>query len=695
MKFRKSLILLLLLPFFINANTLSKNEIMTLGMQAFHLKAQSLCPDALSYSLKHCQYLESDGVVDLAILHFDTGFLIFSAEDAVFPVLAYSFTNDVDVDNPACGVNLFLTQYRQEIAAARLKQSVPSERVKQAWEELRHPSIRGTTTEIVVSPLLHSNWNQSKYYNYYCPQDANAPSGYDGRVPNGCVAVAMSQIIFYYRYPESGSGNHTNHSDYGNFHVNFAQQHYNYDVMCDNLNFYNHEVAKLIFHCGTAVDMMYGPDGSGAYSHDVPDAMSTYFKYNTDSYYASKHYFSDSTWHTLLINDLNARRPIYYSGYSTDGGHAFVCDGYNSDEYFHFNFGWGGSGNGYYLTQSTDSDDNEVGGFGFGQSAILNLHPIEHVYPTYCNNRVITAANGSLDDGSGNLNYLDDSYCTYVITDPRQYAVYVTLKKCSTQENHDFIRFWNGDPSQDSLLLEISGHIPNSTTYTFNTDSLFITFVSDDSITSEGWYLTFESLREGIGCGTHVIRDPYGVISDNSGDDNYRDNMSCSWTFRINNVETLTFNFEELNISPEDHLDFYDISTFPAELIVSYSGNTLPEPLIYHSGKVRIKFISDNYLNDSGFRLTWSADGTGIDNRDIPVSVYPNPASETIHVTFARSMEDGEVAVRNIIGKTIFTQSFSNTESITFPVHQLPEGIYILSITSGKDTFHKKIIVKH
>ena len=423
--------------------------------------------------------------------------------------------------------------------------------------------------------------------------------------------------------------------------------------------------------------------------------MSTYFKYNTDSYYASKHYFSDSTWHTLLINDLNARRPIYYSGYSTDGGHAFVCDGYNSDEYFHFNFGWGGSGNGYYLTQSTDSDDNEVGGFGFGQSAILNLHPIEHVYPTYCNNRVITAANGSLDDGSGNLNYLDDSYCTYVITDPRQYAVYVTLKKCSTQENHDFIRFWNGDPSQDSLLLEISGHIPNSTTYTFNTDSLFITFVSDDSITSEGWYLTFESLREGIGCGTHVIRDPYGVISDNSGDDNYRDNMSCSWTFRINNVETLTFNFEELNISPEDHLDFYDISTFPAELIVSYSGNTLPEPLIYHSGKVRIKFISDNYLNDSGFRLTWSADGTGIDNRDIPVSVYPNPASETIHVTFARSMEDGEVAVRNIIGKTIFTQSFSNTESITFPVHQLPEGIYILSITSGKDTFHKKIIVKH
>ena len=42
MKLRKSLILLLLFPILINANTLSKKEIATLGVQAFHQKAQDL-----------------------------------------------------------------------------------------------------------------------------------------------------------------------------------------------------------------------------------------------------------------------------------------------------------------------------------------------------------------------------------------------------------------------------------------------------------------------------------------------------------------------------------------------------------------------------------------------------------------------------------------------------------------------------
>ena len=95
MKFGKILILLLLFPGLITAKTLTKDKITTLGVRAFYQKAQAICPEACSYSLKNCQYLKSEGVIDLAVLHFDSGFLIFSAEDAVFPVLAYSFTDDI------------------------------------------------------------------------------------------------------------------------------------------------------------------------------------------------------------------------------------------------------------------------------------------------------------------------------------------------------------------------------------------------------------------------------------------------------------------------------------------------------------------------------------------------------------------------------------------------------------------------
>lgn len=695
MKFAKILILLLLFPSLITSKTLTKDRITTLGVRAFHQKAQAICPEACSYSLKNCQYLKSEGIIDLAVLHFDSGFLIFSAEDAVFPVLAYSFTDDIDLDNLAPGASMLLSQYRQEIAIARRAGAVPSERVRNAWDELLHPS-KNVVTEAIVAPLLHSKWNQSRYYNDLCPQDENALNGYDGKVPNGCVAVAMSQIMYYYRYPESGTGSHTNYTDYGYFYVNFAQQHYNYDAMCDDLSFYNNEVAKLIFHCGTAVNMMYGSNGSGAYSHEVPEAMSTYFRYNTDSYYTSKQYYSDSSWCSMLKTDLEARRPIYYSGYSEEGGHAFVCDGYNSDNYFHFNFGWGGSGNGYFVTQSTDIDTNVVGGYGFGQSAIFNLHPLDNAYPTYCNDRLLTASNGSLEDGSGNKDYQNNSYCTYIIADNQQYSAAVTLKHFSTQEGHDFLRFWNGHPSQDSLLLELSGEITNNLSHTFNTDSLYITFETDDSVTAEGWYLTFESLRDGIGCGTHLIHnETSGVISDRSEDDNYRNNQSCSWMFRFTNQSTVIFAFEELDISPEDHLDFYDISTMPHSLIARYTGNTLPVPLVYNSSRIKVGFVSDNYLNAGGFKINWAVEGTGIDDLNIPATLYPNPASEIVYLTFPHLLDQCEVTIRNIVGETIFFHAYDNVSNLGIPVDDLPNGMYLFSVNSEKATWHKKFIVKH
>lgn len=695
MKFCKILILLLLFPGLITAKTLTKDEITTLGVRAFYQKAQALCPEACSYSLKNCQYLKSEGVIDLAVLHFDSGFLIFSAEDAVFPVLAYSFTDDIELDNPAPGVSMLLSQYRQEIATVRRTHAIPGEQVRNAWDELLHPS-KNVTVETIVAPLLHSSWNQNKYYNDLCPEDENAPSGYDGKVPNGCVAVAMAQIIYYYRYPESGTGSHTNHTDYGNFYVNFAQQHYNYDAMCDKLTFYNNEVAKLIFHCGTAIDMMYGPDGSGAYSYEVPEAMSSHFRYNTDSHYASKHDYSDSSWCQMLKADLEARRPIYYSGYSEEGGHAFVCDGYNSDNYFHFNFGWGGSGNGYYITQSTATDNNVVNGYGFGQSAIFNLHPKDNAYPSYCSDRLITASNGSLEDGSGNKNYQNNNYCTYIIADKQQYSVNIKLKHFSTQENHDYLRFWNGHPSQDSLLWELSGKITNEASYSFNTDSLYITFVTDDSVTSEGWYLTFESLRGGMGCGTHVLHnETSGIISDRSDEgNNYRNNQNCYWHLRFANYTTVMFSFEELDISPEDHLDFYDAHTVPNILIASYSGSMLPEPLIYSSTRFKVNFVSDNNLNANGFKVNWAVNGTGVEDRNIPVTLYPNPTSETVHLSFAQPLKC-EVSICNVIGKNLFTQSYDDASIIEIPVNKLPDGIYLLSINSKGESLHKKFIVKH
>lgn len=691
MNLKKLLLALFLIPLMLSAKTLSKSELKELGLRAFQQKAMSMCPQAENPILKDCDFISEGGAVCMAVLHFEQGFLVLSAEDAVMPVLAYDFTHDLDLSNPAPAVERLLTQYREEITATRRLQLPPTERIRDAWEALRRPE-RSTTATTIVAPLITSSWNQNKYYNYYSPQDENSPGGYDGKTPNGCVAVAMSQIIFYYRYPETGSGSHTNHTyDYGSFYVNFAEQHYNYDAMEDQLHFYNNEVAKLIFHCATAVDMHYGADGSGAYSQNVPSAMSTYFKYSFSAHHDNKSQFSTSEWHSKLKTDLDERRPLYYSGYSEEGGHAFICDGYDSEDFFHFNFGWGGVGNGFYLTEG--SDNAAVNGYSDWQSAIFNLHPRNELYPAYCNERIITASNGTLEDGSGIYDYQNNNHCTYVITHKRQYAVIVHLQHLFSEAGHDYLRFWNGHPDNDSLLLELSGTI-GAAEYNFPTDSLYITFETDDSVTAQGWRLSYQSNREGFGCGTHITHDPDGVIYDNSGDDdNYRDNQNCSWMIRIPDVPFITFTFEQMNISAEDHLDFYDLVS--TQLLDSYTGNTIPAPVTYYTNKIRVNFVADNYLSAEGFRVSWSTSHAGVADFCTTETISPNPASEMLHITLGDELEQCSVTLYDMVGNAVYTGNYSHTNKMDIPVHTLSNGIYIVNMESKGYTSRKKIVIKH
>ena len=693
MRYLKLIAILFVLPWSLSAKTLTQIELTTLGTRAFQQKAALVCPQAMFYSLKECEFIKEDGELCMAVLHFDQGFLIISAEDAVLPVLAYGFEQDINLDDLPPAVELFLNQYKQEISAVRRSHQTASARVTAAWEKLRHPSRDGETTQ-GVAPLLTSKWNQGKYYNYYSPVDEDSPGGYDNKTPSGCVAIAMAQIMNYYRFPQRGSGSHTNYSEYGAFHVDFSQQTYNYDVMFDQLNFYNNEVSKLIFHCATAVDMMYGSNGSGAYSPDVPDALSTYFYYSPNAHYTSKHHYSYEEWCTKLMDELDLRRPVYYSGYSEEGGHAFVCDGYDSDSLFHFNFGWGGSGDGFYLT---DNSDNDVNGYSDWQSAIFYIYPNSNDYPAYCSDRIIDALNGTLEDGSGHLDYQNNAYCTYVITHPQQYSVRVNFRKFATEENHDYIRFWNGHPSQDSLLLELSGNQLVGTEYELYSDSLYITFETDDSVTDQGWRFSFESMREGYGCGTHMLHDPSGTLTDNSEEGcKYRANSNCTWTIRITNASYIKFVFEELDISPEDHLDFYDISAYPHLLVASVSGNTIPEPKIFYSNRVRVNFVSDNYLEGEGFRVSWFSSEVGVEDfQSGQPTIYPNPVSDMLHIKFDEVVEQGTVAVYDMIGNLLFSQSVEYTQQMEIPVNQLTSGIYLLSFESQETSIRQKIVVKH
>lgn len=633
----------------------------------------------------------------LLIVNFPKGFIVMAADDAVMPMLAYSTDQQYDYENPAPAANMWIEYYASQVQYARNQQITPSEEVRHQWDALDYAYGTKDQDTVIVHPLITALWNQTRYYNAYSPIEPEAPGGYDMRTPNGCVAVAMAMIMYYYRYPHSGQGSHTNHTDYGDFYVNFSQQNYFYEAMSDKLDFYNNEVAKLIFHCGTAVDMMYGADGSGAYSQDVPWALTHYFGYSTNCEYLERSSYSLSQWKNILKENLDASRPLYYSGCSDEGCHAFVCDGYDNRDYFHFNFGWGGSSNGFYILKAVPADSNAVGGYSHSQRVVRNIYPGSPDYPYYCANNIIKCASGTLEDGSNSLDYLNNANCTYVITEDSAYSVHVQLLAFETQQGHDSLSFWDGHPNQGRLLKSFSGSMPSENSFNCQTDSLYITFVTDDSVTAPGWRLKYSVSRHEASCQSNVIRKYRGVLTDGSGDMKYRSNANCVWRLSLPHASWVSVSFTELDIAEGDYLFIYDRSVFPKELLATIQGSELPDDMIFYSNNIAFEFRSDNYLNGDGFELRWDSDYSpaGIEEaEDDTFTIFPNPASTEIHVHFPGSSAQVTASIYDITGRLLIQQSLDHHNS-NMDIRSLPAGFYTVTLSDERKVMTKRLIIQH
>lgn len=693
--FLKFAIALLLFPSIVLSTPISKSELKNIGIKAFRYKSSAIDPSVGDCQFKDIRFLGSDAEKPLAaVLNFDKGFVVIAGDDAAFPVLAYSTTCNLNPEDAAPGAMFWLDVYQNEIQYVRDNQITPSVEVTEQWQSLR--GAKSSQTTAIVSPLISAMWDQTKYYNQYSPVDSDSPVGYDGRTPNGCVAVAMASILYYYRYPEHGSGSHTNYSsNYDDYYVNFAQQTYNYEAMEDQLSFYNNEVAKLIFHCATAVDMMYGPDGSGAYSESVPGAVKQYFGYQNNCSLKKKNNYSESGWKQLLKQELDLLRPLYYSGYSDDGGHAFVCDGYNSDDLFHFNFGWGGNSNGYYALSASDGAANPVGGFSSGQGAVVNFYPSDEDYPYFCTSKTISCSKGTLEDGSSVLDYQNNMNCTYVFAVDQAVRYYLNFDYFDTQSGCDTLTFWNGNPQNGQRLLTLSGPSLSTSSYMLEADSLYVTFVTDDSITAKGWRFAFEIERAVDICGANVNYAPSGTISDGSGENLYGDNMNCFWKIRISDAEYIKISFSEFGLSPEDELRVYNLKMYPQVLLASYSGNEIPEPVTFHTNYIEILFVTDNYLNGDGFTLSWTSDTTsGIsDLNEESVKVFPNPANDKLFVQIPESLDQWQMQVYDCAGRQMDVPWNLQGTQCVLDVEKLHNGIYYMVGRNQRTTVKKKFIV--
>lgn len=297
----------------------------------------------------------------------DERFVLVSAEDNARAVLGYSDEGTFDANNIPENMQFWLKMYADEMrSATEAKGKVNRREAKgerlEAKGERREAEEEAYPT---IAPLLGETiWGQGEPFNNMCPQIGNE------RAVTGCVATALSQIMYIHKYPTKGIGSHSYKTETEGLTVsaNFGNTTYDWANMIPNYNgsyttTQANAVATLMHHVGVAADMDYTVDGSGAVSSIALVGLTNYFGYDKAINVLPKDFLKEETTLQTIASDLQAGRPVYISGSTVNQeGHAFVCDGMKSDGYLHINWGWYGVANGYFALSALAPEVQGTGG---------------------------------------------------------------------------------------------------------------------------------------------------------------------------------------------------------------------------------------------------------------------------------------------------------------------------------------------
>lgn len=302
------------------------------------------------------------------------GFVIVAGDDAVTPILAYADRGDFSEREMAPAAKAMLESYARQIEMIQQNPSL---------------SVAASTSYEAIAPMVETQWNQMKPYNYMCPTITGEP----GRSVTGCVATAMAQIMYYHKWPVAETKAIPAYQmSNGELIAGANPVTLDWDAM--QLTYTGSEaeddpsalaVAQLMVLCGKSVKMSYSSSASGAVSESVPAALKEYFDYDGAAHMVYRDEYANADWEKMIYDELAAKRPVYLSGTSISGtsvvGHAFVCDGYDGEGLFHINWGWGGMSDGFFRLTLLNPDDhgtggnNGSGGFNMDEGAIIGIQP--------------------------------------------------------------------------------------------------------------------------------------------------------------------------------------------------------------------------------------------------------------------------------------------------------------------------------
>ena len=363
-------------------------------------------------------YRTENNVAAFYIFNTNDGFVIVAADDCETPIIGYSRESQFDPYNTPVQMEDYLQDFVTRIEYGIENQIVADELTTRQWTLVKTTGRLNDGKNVKeVAPLITAKWHQGCLYNSLCPVIESLPCGH---AQVGCVAVAMGQIMHYWKFPEIGQGSYSYAtSSNGTLSADFGNTHYEWDLMPDTLSEASTDseieaVATLLYHCGISVNMYYTSNGSGAYSSDVPDALTNYFRY-ADGIHRETFNGDMAEWLNKLKECLDKERPVLYSGQGS-GGHAFVCDGYDNNDLLHFNWGWGGNCDGYFALGNLNPSGNN---YNNSNAAIFDIVPNRN--PHLVSASADPPYGGSIE---GNGPYQCDHQCTLTAIPAENYEFF-------------------------------------------------------------------------------------------------------------------------------------------------------------------------------------------------------------------------------------------------------------------------------
>jgi len=316
------------------------------------------------------------------------GFVVVSGDDRTESILGYSPTGTFDPEDLPENLRAFLQEYADGI------QYLDDTDFKPVMTKGAAPK----KAKASIAALVKTTWDQWAPYNIYMPI-----YGSDGieRAVTGCGATALAQILNYHQWPKTTpvvipayttetkgtyraaipAGTTIDWSSMVNKYTTYIDA----DKTATNATTSEKAVANLMKICGQALKMDYNLaslGGSSAYNNAAAPALVNYLDYEEETVqYIHRVNYSYSEWQDLIYNELANKRPVFYTGQSNGGGHAFVCDGYDSDDFFHINWGWSGGSDNFFRLRLLNPQEQGAGGsttnegYGMGQDATIGIQP--------------------------------------------------------------------------------------------------------------------------------------------------------------------------------------------------------------------------------------------------------------------------------------------------------------------------------